>query len=193
VQLAQRRYETVDPTYRLVASELEMQWETTLKQRDMLQRRFVEFEREHERDIGPKECAFIQKLAADIEHVWVAKTTTMADRKTLLRYLIKRVHLDGVREKGKIHLDVEWHTGAHTSVTIDRALVGAWAPRTPEGVERRIQELMPDHTRAQIAQMLNAEGFRSAHGKTIRYQTVRYIIRSRGWDKQETADSTRQT
>lgn len=192
VQLAQRRYETVDPTYRLVASELEMQWEAALRQRDTLQRRYVEFEREHERDIGPKEYAFIQKLAADIERVWFAKTTTMADRKTLLRYLIKRVHLDGVREKGKIHIDVEWHTGAHTSVTIDRAVVGAWAPRTSEAVERRIQELMLDHTRAQIAQMLNAEGFRTAHGKTFRYQTVRYIIQSRGWDQQETAGSTRQ-
>jgi hypothetical protein len=101
-------------------------------------------------------------------------------------HLIKRVHLDGVREQGKIHLDVEWHTGAHTALTIDRALVGAWAPRTPAAVEHRIQELMPDHTQAQIAQVLNAEGFRSAHGKPFKYRTVRYIIQSRDWDKQET-------
>jgi hypothetical protein len=183
VQLAQRRYETVDPTYRLVASELEMQWDTALKQRDALQRRYGEFAREQEREVGPKEYALLAKVATDIERVWFAKTTTMTDRKTLLRYLIKRVHLDGVREKGKIHLEVEWHTGAHTSLTIDRALVGAWAPRTPEAVERRIQELMSDHTQAQIAQVLNAEGFSSAHGKVFRYRTVRYIIQSRGWDQ----------
>jgi DNA invertase Pin-like site-specific DNA recombinase len=192
VQVAQRRYETVDPAYRLVAGELEAQWEAALKQRDTLHRRYLEFERQQERDIGPKECAFIQKVAADMEQVWFAETTTMADRKTLLRYLIKREHLDGVREKGKIHLDVEWHTGAHTSVTIDRALVGAWAPRTPAAVERRIQELMPDHTQTQIAQVLNAEGFRSAHSKAFNYRSVRYIIQSRGWDKQGMAGSTRQ-
>jgi DNA invertase Pin-like site-specific DNA recombinase len=186
VQLAQRRYETVDPAYRLVAGELEMQWEAALKQRDTLQRRYVAFERQQERDLGPKEYALMQKLAGEMEHVWLAETTTMADRKTLLRYLIKRVHLDGVREQGKIHLDVEWHTGAHTALTIDRALVGAWASRTPAAVEHRIQELMPDHTQAQIAQVLNAEGFRSAHGKPFKYRTVRYIIHSRDWDKQET-------
>jgi DNA invertase Pin-like site-specific DNA recombinase len=185
VQLAQRRYETVDPTYRLVAGELEMQWEAALKQRDTLQRRYVAFERQQERDLGPKEYALMQQLAGEMEHVWLAETTTMADRKTLLRYLIKRVHLDGVREQGKIHLDVEWHTGAHTALTIDRALVGAWAPRTPAAVEHRIQELMPAHTQAQIAQVLNAEGFRSAHGKPFTYRTVRYIIQSRDWDKQE--------
>ena len=184
VQLAQRRYETVDPAYRLVAGELEMQWEAALKQRDTLQRRYVAFERQQERDLGPKEYALMQKLAGEMEHVWLAETTTMADRKTLLRYLIKRVHLDGVREQGKIHLDVEWHTGAHTALIIDRALVGAWAPRTPAAVEHRIQEWMPDHTPAQIAQVLNAEGFRSAHGKPFQYRTVRYIIQSRDWDKQ---------
>ena len=50
----------------------------------------------------------------------------MEDRKTLLRYLVKRVHLDGVTETGKIRIDVEWHTGAHTATTIARAVVGAW-------------------------------------------------------------------
>jgi hypothetical protein len=157
---------------------------TIAEQRDTLQRRYVAFARQQERDLGPKEYALMQKLAGEMEHVWLAETTTMADRKTLLRYLIKRVHLDGVREQGKIHLDVEWHTGAHTALIIDRALVGAWAPRTPAAVEHRIQEWMPDHTPAQIAQVLNAEGFRSAHGKPFQYRTVRYIIQSRDWDKQ---------
>jgi hypothetical protein len=94
VQLAQRRYETVDPAYRLVAGELEMQWEAALKQRDTLQRRYVAFERQQEHDLGPKEYALMQKLAGEMEHVWLAETTTMADRKTLLRYLIKRVVSD---------------------------------------------------------------------------------------------------
>jgi hypothetical protein len=46
VQVAQRRYETVDPANRLVASELEAQWEAALTQRDTLQRRYRTFERQ---------------------------------------------------------------------------------------------------------------------------------------------------
>ena len=35
----------------------------------------------------------------------------MEERKTLLRFLVRRVHLDGVtEEKAKIRIDVEWHT-----------------------------------------------------------------------------------
>ena len=187
VQLAQRRYETVDPANRLVAGELEAQWEAVLKQRDTLQRRYRGFERQPEQEIGPKEYALIQELTTDIEQVWSASSTTMEDRKTLLRYLIKRVHLDGGTEAGKIHITVEWHTGAHTTTTIDRPLVGAWAPRTPAAVEQRIQELLPAYTQTQIAQMLNAEGFQSAKGKAFTYLTVRYIVQSRGWPVQHRA------
>jgi hypothetical protein len=187
VQVAQRRYETVDPTNRLVAGELEAQWEAALKQRETLQRRYRAFEHQHEHEVGPEEYALIQELAADMERVWSASTTTMEDRKTLLRYLVKRVHLDGVTETGKIRIDVEWHTGAHTSTTIARAVVGAWAPRTPATVEQRIRDLLPTHTQTQIAPCLNTEGFRSAKGKAFDYRTVRYIIQSRGWQVQQKA------
>jgi Recombinase zinc beta ribbon domain len=187
VQVAQRRYETVDPTNRLVAGELEAQWEVALKQRETLQRRYRAFEHQHEHEVGPKEYALIQELAADMERVWSASTTTMEDRKTLLRYLVKRVHLDGVTETGKIRIEVEWHTGAHTSTTIARAVVGAWAPRTPATVEQRIRDLLPTYTQTQIAQCLNTEGFRSAKGKAFDYRTVRYIIQSRGWQVQQKA------
>jgi DNA invertase Pin-like site-specific DNA recombinase len=187
VQLAQRRYETVDPANRLVAGELEVQWEAALKHREGLARRSREVAHQQEREMGPKEGALIQELAADMERVWAASTTTMEDRKTLLRYLVKRVHLDGVTESGKIRIDVEWHTGAHTTTTIDRPLVGAWAPRTPAAVEQRIWALLPTHTQTQIAQCLNAEGFRSAKGKAFNYHTVRYILQSRGWQVQQKA------
>jgi hypothetical protein len=187
VQLAQRRYEAVDPANRLVAGELEAQWEAALKHREGLTRRFREVAHQQEREIEPKEGALIQELAADMERVWAASTTTMEDRKTLLRYLVKRVHLDGVTERGKIRIDVEWHTGAHTTTTIDRPLVGAWAPRTSAAVEQRIWALLPTHTQTQIAQCLTAEGFRSAKGKTFNYHTVRYILQSRGWQVQQKA------
>ena len=84
-------------------------------------------------------------------------------------------------------MDVEWHTGAHTSTTIARAVVGAWAPRTPATVEQRIRDLLPTHTQTQIAQCLNTEGFRSAKGKAFDYRAVRYIIQSRGWQVQQKA------
>jgi len=86
-----------------------------------------------------------------------------------------------------MRMDVAWHTGAQTSTTIERPVVGAWAPRTPTAVEQRIQALLPTHTQTQIAQCLNTEGFHSAKGKAFNYHTVRYILQSRGWQVQQRA------
>ena len=107
----------------------------------------------------------------------------MEDRKALLRFLVKRVHLDGVTGPGKIRIDVEWHTGAHTVTTIDRPLVGVWAPKTPAAAVERIQEMLPGQDYAAIAVQLNAEGLRTAKGLAFDEKAVGYIARTRGWGR----------
>ena len=120
VELARRRYESMDPENRLVAAELEAHWEDALHQRERLQQDRATFERREGRTVGEEDRCMIRELSQDLERVWNAETTSMEERKTLLRLLVKRVHLDGVREAGKIRIDVEWHTGAHSSIKVDR-------------------------------------------------------------------------
>ncbi len=61
----------------------------------------------------------------------------------LLRFLVKRVPLDGATETGKIRIDVEWHTGAHPTIVTDRPQKGVWAPKTPVAAVERIRALLP--------------------------------------------------
>jgi hypothetical protein len=151
-----------------------------------LRRSLREWEQNQGGSLGPKERGRLKELSVDLERVWKAATTTAEDRKTLLRFLVRRVHLDGVTEPGRIRIEVEWHTGASSELTIDRPLVGAWAPRTPDKVVRRIKELLASCTQAEIAEKLNEEGLLSAKGKRFNLYTVRYVIRSRGWGRKET-------
>jgi DNA invertase Pin-like site-specific DNA recombinase len=181
VELARRRYEAADPENRLVAAELEAQWEALLRQREQLQREREESERRQERPLGEADRQRIKDLSGDLAQVWQATTTSMEDRKALLRFLVKRVHLDGVTEAGKIRTDVEWHTGAHTTTTIDRLQVGVWAPKTPKAAVARIQELLPEEDYAAIAAKLNSEGFRTAKGLAFDDKSVGYVARTRGW------------
>src|SRR5215471_6630669 len=183
VELARRRYEASDPENRLVTAELEALWEGALQQRERLQRERAEFERRQEHPLGKADRDQIRDLASDLGRVWGAETTSMEDRKTLVRFLIKRVHLDGVTEAGKIGIDVEWHTGAHTALTIDRPQVGVWAPRTPEAAVQRIRELLPGEDYDTIAAQLNAEGFRTAKGLKYDDKSVGYVARTRGWGR----------
>lgn len=181
VALAQRRYEAADPENRLVAAELEAQWEATLRQRERLGSEREEFERQQGQPLGQADRQRIKDLSSDLGRVWQAETTSMEDRKTLLRFLVKRVHLDAVTQKGRIRIDVEWHTGAHTKLTIDRPLVGVWAPKTQAAAVERIHELLPEADYAAIAAALNAEGFRTAKGLAYDDKSVGYVARTRGW------------
>jgi DNA invertase Pin-like site-specific DNA recombinase len=181
VELARRRYEAADPENRLVSAELEALWEAGLRRLEQLQRERAEFERRREHPLGEVDRDQIRELVSDLEGVWQADTTSMEDRKALIRFLIKRVHLDGVTEAGMIRIDVEWHTGAHTRMTIERPKVGIWAPKTPQAAVERIRELLPREDYASIASKLNEEGFQTAKGLKYDDKSVGYVARTRGW------------
>src|SRR5262249_3211451 len=155
--------------------------EAALRHREQLRREHADLERRQEHPVAAADREQIRALASDLERVWQAETTSMEDRKALVRVLIKRVHLDGRTEAGKIRIDVEWHTGAHTTLTIERPLVGVWAPRTPQAAVDRIHELLAEDDYGTIAAKLNEEGFRTAKGLAYDQWSVGYIARSRGW------------
>jgi DNA invertase Pin-like site-specific DNA recombinase len=179
VGIARRRYEMTDPENRLVAAELEAGWEESLRYRGQLQQEREEFERRQVQPLSETDRKRIKELSSNLGQVWQAETTSMEERKTLLRFLVKRVHLDGVTEPRKIHIDLEWHTGAHTKVTIDRPPVGVWQPKTPAAAMERIRELFMQHEYAEVAATLNEEGFRTANGKPFRKNIVSYLVRRR--------------
>jgi hypothetical protein len=183
VALARRRYEAADPENRLVAGQLEAGWEQAMQELDERRRQYQAFLRQQDTPLSTRDRRLVEELSGDLAKVWHAETTSMEERKTLLRFLVKRVHLDGVTEAGKIRIEVEWHTGAHSSLVIDRPEVGVWAPKTPKAVEGRICELLGDHDYEAIAEILNREGFRSAKGLPFNRYSVGYVVRTRGWGR----------
>jgi DNA invertase Pin-like site-specific DNA recombinase len=180
VEMARRRYEKTDPANRLVAAELEARWEQALRERERRRREAEELERQQASPLGAAERRRIRAMAADLTQVWHAATTSMADRKELLRFLVHRVYLDGVTEPRQVRVTVEWHTGAQTVLTVPRLAVGAWAPKTSSAVVERIRELLPTLEYEEIATKLNKEGFRTAKGLRFNLYSVGYIARSRG-------------
>jgi DNA invertase Pin-like site-specific DNA recombinase len=183
VDMARRRYEAADPANRLVAGELEARWEDLLQERERLKREAEEVDRQAASPLGAAERRRVREMANDLGCVWHAPTTEMNDRKELLRFLVHRVYLDGVTEVGQIRIEVEWHTGARTKVTVPRPLVGAHAPKTPAAAVERIRALLPTHDYTSIATMLNEAGLRTAKGLPFDLYSVGYVARSRGWGR----------
>ena len=100
---------------------------------------------------SPQERQRILALAQDLPRLWQAETTTHADRKQLLRFLIKDVTL--TRRETTFHIGIRWQTEALIELEIARP-----SQRTAPAVIERIRQLAPSHTDHQIAEILNQEG-----------------------------------
>jgi DNA invertase Pin-like site-specific DNA recombinase len=176
-QLAQRQYDAVDPDNRLVAATLERRWNEKLQAVQDLEQAYQAAKVQEHFSLTEEEQSDVRRLAQDLPAIWHAPSTSVQERKQLLRYLIAEVQLDGVSTQGKIDIRVTWRSGGVSSRQIARIKVGAWAPRTDDQVIERIRALAPLHPVAEIVEILNQEGLRSAHGRAFREHHVLYLAR----------------
>lgn len=179
-RLAQRQYDSVDPSNRLVAAELERRWNEKLERVTELERAFAQAERDAEWKLTPEERAAITELSRDLPAIWSAETTTNQERKRLLRMAIESVQVEGVSQAGQIEVQIRWRTGTITMLNVKRTTPGECSLKTPEEAVSRIHKMVPRRTYAEIAAALNRAGLRSAFGRRFTSQHVGYICRRDG-------------
>jgi DNA invertase Pin-like site-specific DNA recombinase len=179
-RLARRQYERVDPDNRLVASELERRWNEKLERVAQLEQAHAKAEADAQWDLTSEERAAIGALSQELPTIWTASTTTNQDRKQLLRSAIECVQLDGVSHAGQIEVQIRWRSGVITRLIVERYRRGTDSLKTPADAVGRIHDLAPTSTYAEIAAQLNAEGWRTAFGRSFTSQHVGYICRRDG-------------
>jgi DNA invertase Pin-like site-specific DNA recombinase len=170
--LARRRYERVDPDLRLVAAELELDWNEKLRQQAQLEKDCTQAQSRQLQPLGDRERKLIRSLAADLPALW--QSASPADRKRLLRCLIADVTLDAFSSPACIRIFVRWHTGATSTLEVPRPRHGT-PPAT--AVANRIRPLalsLPDDL---IAETLNAQGFPTATGLPWTTDRIRAVRR----------------
>jgi DNA invertase Pin-like site-specific DNA recombinase len=158
---ARRRYQAVEPENRLVARQLEKDWEAALAGRQRLGEDYDRFTAACPRTLTAAEREQIRALAADLPAVWDAPTTTGADRKQLIRHLVEQVRVTVLGTSEKADVEITWAGGHRTAGRVTRPVACltqlSYFPR----LRQRAAELAAAGcTAAQIAESLNAEGLR---------------------------------
>src|SRR6266481_123714 len=171
--LARRRYTAVDPDNRLVARSLERDWNEKLTEVEQLQREYAVLPKPTALLITPQDRQRILALAQNVPVVWHAPTTSQAERKQLLRYLIKDVTLS--KREQVIEVRIRWQTEALTALTVTRPKPVADVRRTDPLVVARVRELAPTHTATHIAEQLNHEGLRAGLGGSFTASKIDWI------------------
>jgi len=171
--LARRRFLAVDPENRLVARNLEKDWNEKLAVVEQLKREQAALPAWALPRLTAEERQRILDLAEDLPALWHAATTTPTERKQLLRLLIKDVTL--TKGAPTIAVAVRWQTEACTILEVARPRQSCDVRRTDPLAVDRIGVLAASHTDEQIADILNKEGFTPGLGGSFAASKIQWI------------------
>ena len=158
---AGRHYRLLEPENRLVARQLAREWEEKLAAQRELEEDYRRFLAEQPRSLSEAERENIRRLAQDIPALWHSPTTTMAERKEIVRQIIERVSVENEGKSERLRVSIEWVGGSKTNGVVIRPVRKmeylSYYPRLCE----RIRELLAQELSiAEIAETLNREGMR---------------------------------
>jgi hypothetical protein len=151
----------VEPENRLVARELEREWEEKLASQQKLREQYRRFVHQEPRSLSEEEREAIRDLVQDIPALWEAPTTTTADRKEIVRQVVDRVVIDAEGKSERVRVLIEWAGGTQTEGELIRPVACleqlSYYPQLCE----RVRTLAGEGLSAKaIAERLNAEGYR---------------------------------
>src|SRR5215471_14335287 len=149
--LAERRYESVDPHNRLVASTLEQRWNDAAQRVLELEAEFANFQRQKLRVVTAEQKRQILQLAEDFPRLWTAPTTEARDRKRMLRLLIKDITVVKRPACKLLQLQIRWQGGATEVVELRLSANRADALRYSASVIDRVRALAREHDDEDIA------------------------------------------
>jgi hypothetical protein len=177
----ERQYQAVEPENRLVARTLERHWEEALQREKELQEEYDRWAREGPPQVSPAERQRIGELAADIPSLWQAPTTTMAQRKEIVRCLIERVEVQVRADSQQTDVTIVWQGGWTSRHALVRSV---WRYEQLDGYEQLLERLgqlrREGLSAARVAACLNAEGFTPPHRGVFTKALVHQLLKRRG-------------
>jgi DNA invertase Pin-like site-specific DNA recombinase len=175
-QRAQRQYHAVEPENRLVARSLEKIWEEKLRALEKGEKEFEIWSSANRLALKPSDREVILALGVDLLKVWQAESTTAADRKQILRLVIKEVIVDQKRAHGMVWFQVNWQTGATSQHEYARRVRSYQDHAYLDRIQQRIWEMhAAGKLDDEIAAALNAEGLLTTKQGAFDKKTIWWI------------------
>ncbi len=177
VALARRQYMQVDPENRLVAAELEKQWEASLRNLKCAE----DFCKEDKRsEVIPLKIttqlkeAFTQ-IGKKLPELWSTDLLSREHKKALLRCLIDKVIIFR-SQRDSIHTRIAWRGGATTAFDIPIRVGSLCELSNAEKMKQKIVQLSKQGKHdEEIATQLTTQGFRSPMHEHLLPSTVKTI------------------
>jgi len=159
---AERQYQAVEPENRLVARSLEKQWEEQLRAVETVEKEYHAWKSSRFGTLTQADREAIVALGSDLPALWQAPTTTNAERKQMLRLVIREVIVVSSRTDGQVWVQINWQTGAQEQFWYQRRVSSYAVFAGAQALEQRVRELNAAGLMdAQIAATLECEGYQT--------------------------------
>jgi DNA invertase Pin-like site-specific DNA recombinase len=175
VALAERRYEAVDPGNRLVAATLEERWNAALEQVRATEQEFAAAQSRTAPPLTAEQRQQVLALAHDFPRLWQAASTSVRDRKRMLRLLIQDITVRREPGSKQVTLHVRWQGGATDSLAVTLPPSQPDRMRYPASVVSAVRDLARNLDDAAIATRLEQSGQRGSSGRPFTASMVKWI------------------
>ena len=171
--LARRRFMQVDPDNRLVADELEGEWNGKLKAHKEALETLEEQRQTQTHILGPEQRAQILALAKDFSSLWRDPRTPSRERKRMVRLLIEDVTLS--KDLFGITAHIRFKGGANKTLTLPPPPPIDQLRKNPAHLVAEVDRLLDEYTHSQIAAILSNKGMRTVDGGHLNRVNIRNI------------------
>lgn len=173
--IAQRRFEQVDPANRLVAASLEKSWNHELEKLAIAKNEYQQYQAKRDAEFPPQKKAQVTRLAKEIPTLW-NKTTNLKDKKRIVRLLISDITVTKTSQKKTISLNIRWQAGSLEQILIKMPPNAADKVRYPHSTIEKVKSLTLEYAddKKTIA-ILNEQGILSATGKPFTRDMIQWI------------------
>jgi DNA invertase Pin-like site-specific DNA recombinase len=173
--LAQRRFEQVDPANRLVAAALEKNWNQELEKLTVAQKEYQDYLSRQEQEFTAAKKNEITALASRIPDLW-NKTTNIKDKKRIIRLLISDITVTRDVNKKNLMLNLRWQTGQTQQLCVGLPLNAPDKTRYLIKIVDLVRELTLSHgDDNKTVETLNRQGILSATGKPFTKDMIEWI------------------
>jgi DNA invertase Pin-like site-specific DNA recombinase len=176
-ELAQRRYLKVDPDNRLVASVLEAEWNAKLLALEEARAIEERYNQSDQQRVSAQERADIEQVPERFRQFWNDLKTTARQRKRAVRLLIEDVT---VRKAEQIVAHIRFKGGAIQTITVPLPPPFAQSRLTAPSTLAAMDRLLEQYTDAEVAEQLNAQGYRTFDGLLFQGTHVYQLRRHHG-------------
>jgi len=162
---AQRQFDAVDPSNRLVAAELEARWNTALTRVTEAEQR-LQSESETSAPLDESQRRRLLALGADLHAVWRDPAAPVDLRKRIIRTVINEIVVDVNHGTENVEMRIHWAGGIHTTLQVRKSRTGRTSRATDTNVVEWVRELATAQSDATIAATLNRLGCHTGPGNS---------------------------